>query len=55
VQIDLLKEFKTLSERKNPYFKETCKHFNFLAQTLKVLTDHHTKAAQQQALSSDEM
>ena len=35
--LDLIKEFKDLSDKKSPYFKEACKYFNFYAQTLRTL------------------
>ena len=36
--LDLIKEFKDMSDKKSPYFKEACKHFNFYAQTLRTLS-----------------
>jgi hypothetical protein len=33
--IDLIKEFKDLNEKRNPYFKEACKQFNLYASILR--------------------
>lgn len=37
--IDLIKEFKDLNEKRNPYFKEACKQFNLYASILRSLAD----------------
>ena len=34
---DLIKEFQGVDEKKNPYFKEACKYFNFYASLLRSL------------------
>lgn len=35
--IDLVKEFKDIGDKKNPYFKEACKYFNIYASILRSL------------------
>lgn len=41
--LDLIKEFKDLSDKKSPYFKEICKYFNIYAQTLRTLAKVQTQ------------
>jgi hypothetical protein len=35
--VDLVKEFKNIGEKRNPYFKEACKHFSTYSSILKAL------------------